>query len=66
MSQEGLAEHNTHVMEATALLFENYAYDHRMTVYGEISPHLRDLFERHARAQPASAMIGGIMTDRPG
>src|SRR4051812_11904453 len=31
VSAEGLVEHNTHIMEARALLFEKYAFDHRMS-----------------------------------
>jgi quinol monooxygenase YgiN len=34
VSEEGLIEHNAHVMEARAILFDRYAYDHRMSVYG--------------------------------
>jgi quinol monooxygenase YgiN len=47
-SEEGLIEHNDHVKEARAVLFESYADDHRMSVYGQISPPLRDLFDLHA------------------
>src|SRR6266508_902750 len=48
LSGEGLIEHNTHVMEARALLFEKYAYDHRMTAFGEVSQELRELANKHA------------------
>jgi quinol monooxygenase YgiN len=44
VTEEGLIEHNAHVMDARAILFDKYAYDHRMSVYGEISQPLRDLF----------------------
>src|SRR5436189_4036758 len=37
LSGEGLIEHNAHVMDARAILFEKYAYDHRMTAFGEVS-----------------------------
>jgi quinol monooxygenase YgiN len=60
MSQEGLVEHNTHVLEARALLFANYAYDHRMTVYGEISQHLRDLFNQHAGGASVYSFLHGL------
>jgi quinol monooxygenase YgiN len=46
VSEEGLIEHNAHVMAARAVLFDRYAYDHRMSVYGEISQPLRDLFDK--------------------
>jgi quinol monooxygenase YgiN len=47
-SEQGLIEHNMHVMEARAVLFRDYAYDHRMSSYGEISPELRALGQKHA------------------
>ena len=48
VDEEGLLEHNQHVLEARTVLFRDYAYDHQMTVYGEISQHLSELFDKHA------------------
>jgi hypothetical protein len=58
--EEGLIEHNAHVMEARALLFEKYAYDHRMSVYGEISQPLRDLFDKHAGGVSSYSFLLGL------
>lgn len=44
---EGLIEHNSHILEARAKLFNDYADNHFMTVYGEASQPLLDLFEEH-------------------
>lgn len=44
---EGLIEHNAHILEARTKLFKDYADDHFMTVYGEPSPQLLDLFKLH-------------------
>ena len=49
LSEEGLIEHNQHVVEVRDAWFRDYAFDHRMSVYGEISQHLSDLFKKHAR-----------------
>lgn len=62
LSEEGLIEHTAHVMEARALLFEKYAYDHRMTVYGEISQHLRELFNQHAGGVSTYSLLLGLET----
>ena len=62
LREEGLIEHNTHVMEARALLFEKYGYDHRMSVYGEISQHLRDLFNKHAGGVNVYSFLQGLET----
>jgi quinol monooxygenase YgiN len=48
LSEAGLIEHNQHVVEARDALFRDYAFDHRMSVYGEISQQLSDLFNKHA------------------
>ena len=48
LSEEGLIEHNQHVVAARDAWFRDYAFDHRMSVYGEISQHLSDLFNKHA------------------
>ena len=47
-SEHGLIEHNEHVLEARTALFKDFAYDHRMTVYGDVSQQLVDLFKVHA------------------
>ncbi len=60
VSDEGLIEHNTHVMGARAILFEKYAYDHRMSVYGEISQHLKDLFDKHAGGVATFSFLQGL------
>ena len=44
---EGLIEHNTHILEARTKLFKDYADDHFMTVYGDPSQALLDLFSKH-------------------
>lgn len=60
MSEDGLIEHNQHVMEARELLFREYAYDHRMTVYGEISDELRSLFDKHAGGVGQFSLLQGL------
>jgi quinol monooxygenase YgiN len=60
VSEEGLIEHNAHVMEARAILFDKYACDHRMSVYGEISQPLRDLFSKHAGGVSSYSFLQGL------
>jgi quinol monooxygenase YgiN len=48
LSEEGLIEHNQHVVAVRDAWFRDHAFDHRMSVYGEISPQLIDLFKKHA------------------
>jgi quinol monooxygenase YgiN len=47
LDAQGLVEHRAHVGEALNRLFEEYAENHFMTVYGEASPQLLDLAEAH-------------------
>ncbi|MET1081444.1 MAG: hypothetical protein ABWY12_00050, partial [Burkholderiales bacterium] len=62
VSEEGLIEHNAHVMEARAILFDRYAYDHRMSVYGELSQPLRDVFDQHAGGVRSFSFLQGLET----
>ena len=60
MNEEGLVEHNQHVMNARAVLFEKYAFDHRMTAFGEVSQQLRDLGTRHAGGLAVYSFLQGL------
>jgi hypothetical protein len=44
---EGLVEHNKNILEARTKLFQDYADDHFMTFYGEVSQPLLDLLKVH-------------------
>ena len=59
-SGEGLIEHNAHVMEARAVLFAKYAYDHRMTAFGEVSEELRELANKHAGGIAVYSFLQGL------
>ena len=59
-SEAGLVEHNEHVVEARNALFRDFAYDHRMTVYGEISPPLAEMFTVHAGGVGRFSFLQGL------
>jgi quinol monooxygenase YgiN len=60
LNEEGLIEHNTHVMEARAVLFRDYAFDHRMTAFGEVSQQLRELATKHAGGMAVYSFLQGL------
>jgi quinol monooxygenase YgiN len=60
LGEEGLVEHNENVVAARDAWFRDYAFDHRMSVYGEISQHLSDLFDRHAGGVSRFTLAGGL------
>ena len=62
LNEEGLFEHNLHVLEARTVLFKNFAFDHRMTVFGEISQQLRDLAIHHAGGITVYSFLHGLET----
>lgn len=62
LNEEGLIEHNMHVMEARAVLFRDYAFDHRMTAFGEVSQQLRDLTTKHAGGITVYSFLQGLET----
>jgi quinol monooxygenase YgiN len=60
LSEEGLIEHSQHVVEVRDAWFRDYAFDHRMSVYGEISPRLSDLFNKHAGGVSKFSFVLGL------
>jgi quinol monooxygenase YgiN len=65
LSEEGLIEHNQHVIDVRDAWFRDYAFDHRMSVYGEISPHMRDLFTKHAGGVSKFSFVQGLEQAAP-
>jgi quinol monooxygenase YgiN len=65
LSGQGLIEHNAHVMEARAVLFERYAYDHRMSAFGEVSADLKALAHEHAGGLAAYSFVEGFRAAAP-
>lgn len=57
---EGLIEHNTHILEARNKLFADYADNHFMTVYGEVSQPLLELLQAHAGGFKWFTFIEGL------
>jgi quinol monooxygenase YgiN len=62
LNEEGLFEHNRHVLEARTVLFKDFAFDHRMAVFGEISQQLRDLAIKHAGGITVYSFLQGLET----
>jgi quinol monooxygenase YgiN len=48
---EGLIEHNKNILEARTKLFNDYADNHFMTIYGEPVPQLVELAKAHHMEQ---------------
>lgn len=63
LGEEGLIEHNDHVLEARNILFREYAFDHRMSVYAGISQELTDLANKHAGGIRKFALLQGLEAD---
>lgn len=46
VNADALVDHAFHVREARDAMFAEFAYDHRMAFYGELSPRLLELVNR--------------------
>lgn len=57
---DGLIEHNRNILEARTRLFEDYADDHFMTFYGEVSGPLLDLLKTHSVGHKWFSFLGGL------
>ena len=60
LNEQGLFEHNQHVMDARAVLFDKYAYDHQMSFFGEVSPKLVELTKKHAGGAHLYSFVRGL------
>ena len=59
--EQGLIEHQMHIMEARTVLFRDYAYDHRSTIYGEVSESFVNLVkERMGATPPVFSFLQGL------
>jgi quinol monooxygenase YgiN len=59
-SAEGLIEHNHNIRDARAKLFQDYADNHFMTVYGDVSQPLLDLLHAHAGGHQWFVFLQGL------
>ena len=57
---EGLIEHNRHILDARTMLFRDYADNHFMTVYGEVSEPLLNLLKAHAAGFKWFSFVQGL------
>src|SRR5512139_3973787 len=57
---EGLIEHNRNILEARTKLFQDYADNHFMTVYGEVSQPLLDLLKTHQVGHKWFSFVHGM------
>ena len=57
---EGLIEHNRHILDARTKLFKDYADNHFMTVYGEVSEPLLNLLKTHAAGYKWFSFFRGL------
>jgi quinol monooxygenase YgiN len=63
--EEGLIEHSEHVIAVRDAWFRDHAFDHRMSVYGEISQHLSELFNKHAGGVSKFSFVQGLEQAAP-
>jgi quinol monooxygenase YgiN len=57
---EGLIEHNRNILAARTELFEHYADNHFMTMYGDVSQPLIELLKAHAAGFKWFSFVKGL------
>jgi quinol monooxygenase YgiN len=57
---EGLIEHNRNILEARTKLFKDYADNHFMTVYGDVSEPLLNLLKAHSVGYKWFSFLQGL------
>jgi len=63
--EQGLIEHKMNTMEATAVLFRDYAFDHHATIYGEVSQGFIDLVTERMGPPTVFAFTQGLESPDP-
>ena len=59
--EQGLMEHQIHIMEPRTILFRDYAFDHQSTIYGEVSQDFITLVKERMGAAPTTfAFVHGL------
>ena len=58
--EQGLIEQKMNTMEATAVLFRDYAFDHHSTIYGEVSQDFIDLVTERMGPPTVFAFTQGL------
>ena len=65
-NEQGLIEHKMNTMEATEVLFRDYAYDHHSTIFGEVSQDFLKLVEGRMGSAPTTfAFVEGLESPAP-
>ncbi len=59
-TEQGFMEHNQHIAEAREILFREYAVDHRISLFGEISPQLKDLVNKYGAELSVFSFLMGL------
>jgi quinol monooxygenase YgiN len=59
-NEQGLIEHKMNTMEATAVLFRDYAFDHHSSLYGEVSQDFIDLVTQRMGPPAVFAFTQGL------
>ena len=62
LTEAGIFEHSMNVFDVRARLFKDYAYDHRMSFYGDVSQQLMDIAHEHAEEAHAFAFVQGLQS----
>ena len=63
--EQGLIEQKMNTMEATAVLFRDYAFDHHSTIYGEVSQDFIDLVTERVGPPTVFAFTQGLESPAP-
>lgn len=60
LNEEGLLEHGQHIAEARARMFKEYAYDHQMRIFGDVSDQLKALFKQRGMSVGLFSFLQGL------
>jgi len=60
VNEQGVLEHGQHIAEARERMFKEYAYDHQMSLFGDVSEQLKQLFKQRGMSVGLFAFAQGL------
>lgn len=60
LDEQGLLEHGQHIAEARQRMFKEFAYDHQMRIYADVSQQLKELFKQRGMSVGLFSLAAGL------
>lgn len=60
VDEQGLTEHGMHIRDARERMFKEFAYDHQLSIFGDVSPQLKEMFKARGMSVGVFSFFQGL------